>query len=93
MTDHELEKLIEDRLRQTFSPEFLAVINESDAHYGHAGHKAGGRHFKINMSAKALDDLSRVEAHRAVYALFQDLMPMPLHALKIAITKTNAGKL
>lgn len=80
-------KLIRERLIQAFSPESLEVIDESEAHKGHAGYQAGGRHFAIIISAQLLLNLSRVAAHQKIYALFNDLMPHRIHALRIKIKK------
>lgn len=77
--------IIENRLKEAFSPDFLQVIDESDQHAGHAGHGGGGRHFAIIISSPVLTSLSRVEAHRKIYALFSDLMPHKIHALRIVI--------
>lgn len=77
--------LIEARLKKAFAPHFLNVIDESDQHIGHAGHQGGGRHFAIIIESKHFEHLSRIEAHRQIYALFEDLMPEQIHALKIKI--------
>jgi BolA protein len=81
---------IKERLQQAFSPVALEVIDESDQHVGHAGHQGGGRHFAIVIAAHCLDDLPRVEAHQQIYALFDDMMPDQIHALKITVRKSMA---
>jgi BolA family transcriptional regulator, general stress-responsive regulator len=78
-------ELIRQRLEEAFSPIYLKVTDESDAHIGHAGHQGGGRHFAVEIAAPAFADLSRVAAHRAVYSLFTDMMPEQIHALRISI--------
>lgn len=85
-----LEKvtLIKERLQTAFSPVLLEVLDESAAHEGHSGHQGGGRHFAIIIAAHTLDDLPRVEAHQKIYALFQDLMPHDIHALRIQVRKS-----
>ncbi|TAK71602.1 MAG: BolA family transcriptional regulator [Gammaproteobacteria bacterium] len=83
MTDK--KTLIETRLKQAFSPVCLEVIDESEQHRGHAGHQGGGRHFAVVISAACFEGVSRVEAHRKIYALFEDMMPDEIHALRIKI--------
>ena len=78
---------ITERLNKAFSPTHLNVVDESDEHHGHAGHHAGGSHFKVEIAAPALAPLSRVEAHRKVYAVLADLMPHEIHALRIIIQR------
>lgn len=79
--------LIRERLTAAFTPKHLEVIDESDHHVGHAGHKGGGQHFAIVISAQCFSDISRVNAHRKIYDLFSDLIPEEIHALKIKIIK------
>ena len=79
--------IIKTRLQQAFAPTYLEVIDESDKHIGHAGHQGGGRHFAIIISAAKLENSSRIEAHRKIYALFEDMIPAKIHALKIKIIR------
>lgn len=78
-------QLIETRLRDAFNPSQLEVLDESDAHRGHAGHGGGGRHFAIVIAAASFAGKSRVAIHREIYALFPDLIPDEIHALKIKV--------
>ena len=89
MVNEDRIKLLRTRLQQTFSPTFLEVIDESDQHIGHAGHQGGGRHFAIKITAPCFNALTRIEAHRRIYQLFDDLIPHTIHALKIAIIKED----
>lgn len=77
--------LIRMRLEKALSPTYLQVIDESDQHIGHAGHQGGGRHFAIVIKADSLTGLTRVAAHQKIYALFSDLMPDAIHALRITV--------
>lgn len=77
--------LIQSRLNDAFHPTSLIVTDDSDQHAGHAGHGGGGRHFSVAISSAIFVGMSRVEAHRAIYAQFDDLIPHEIHALKIKI--------
>jgi BolA family transcriptional regulator, general stress-responsive regulator len=85
MNASEKKQHIEHKLQQAFTPDHLEVIDESDQHQGHAGHGGGGRHFAVIIQAPYFKGKSRVEAHRAIYALFTDLMPDEVHALRITV--------
>ena len=85
MNGAEKVALITERLQVAFSPAHLEVLDESAAHAGHAGHQGGGRHFAIIITAESLAGLSRVAAHRQIYALFVDLIPHEIHALRICV--------
>jgi len=79
----ELKELIQTRVETAFHPEILRVIDESHQHHGHVAHQAGARHFAIEIRSSQFASMSRIEAHRQIYALFTDIMPHPLHALRI----------
>jgi BolA protein len=81
--------IIKERLQNAFSPDDLEVLDESDQHKGHAGYQGGGRHFAIRISATCFENLSRLEVHRQIYALFNDMMPEKIHALKIKMVKKD----
>lgn len=79
------EKIVE-RLEAAFAPSVLDVVDESEAHRGHAGFQEGGEsHFRVMIEAEAFAGLSRIEKHRAVHgALGKDLVAQ-IHALALTI--------
>ena len=79
------EKIVE-RLEAAFAPSVLDVVDESEAHRGHAGFQEGGEsHFRVTIEAEAFAGLSRIEKHRAVHgALGRDLVA-EIHALALTI--------
>lgn len=87
-----MQVAMEKKLTDAFTPERLAVVNESHLHAGHhhvdGGHEAafdgtGETHFRIRIVSPAFAGLSRVERHRAVNALLADELKAGLHALAI----------
>lgn len=87
-----IQSTIEEKLAAAFSPQRLAVINESHLHAGHhhaaSGHHAtfdgaGETHFRVRIVAEAFAGMSRVERHRAVNALLADELAAGVHALAI----------
>ncbi|WP_116652812.1 BolA family protein [Pelagibacterium sediminicola] len=82
---------IEAVLMQEFAPGHIEVIDESERHRGHAGWREGGNtHFRIRISAPALDAMSRVEQHRAINAVLKPQFDAGLHALAIEVKKSGA---
>lgn len=81
----ERQQLIYDRLMQALQPTYLLVEDESRQHQSHAGFDQAGSHFVITISSTNLHSVSRVDAHRCIYAALHDLMPRPIHALRINI--------
>ena len=87
-----MQKMMESRLKEAFSPLRLDVINESHLHAGHhhvdGGHEAafdgsGETHFRIRIVAPAFAGMSRVERHRTVNDLLAPQLKAGLHALAI----------
>lgn len=68
------------------SPSDLDVVNESALHSGHAGDDGSGEsHWRIVITAPALDGMSRIGRHRAIHnALGPDIIGR-IHALAIDI--------
>ena len=87
-----IQASIEAKLKKAFSPERLAVINESHLHAGHhhveGGHHAefdgkGETHFRVRLVSPAFAGMSRIERHRAVNTALADEIKAGLHALAI----------
>jgi BolA protein len=83
---------IETKLREAFSPESLAVVNESHLHAGHhhgASDHHGGfdgtgeTHFRVRIVSQAFAGESRVARHRAVNAALAAELAGGVHALAI----------
>lgn len=87
-----MQSTMEKKLNAAFSPERLEVVNESHLHAGHH-HLEDGRdaefdgkgetHFRIRIMARQFAGMSRLERHRAVNAVFEDVLQGDLHALAI----------
>jgi BolA protein len=79
---------VHQRLVETLQPTQLEVIDESQAHAGHAGSDGtgSGTHFRVRISAAALAGRPRVAQHRLVYDALRDFLDRGLHALAIEIT-------
>ncbi len=86
-----VESRIEAKLRETFSPVELSVLNESHLHAGHhhdTSHHApfdgsGETHFRVRLVSDAFAGRSRIERHRAVNACLAQELAGGVHALAI----------
>ncbi|MGE5547127.1 MAG: BolA family protein [Solirubrobacterales bacterium] len=75
---------IEQKLTEGLAPTRLAVIDESNRHIGHAGHRPGGEsHFRIEIVSPAFAGKSRIERHRMVNALLADELAGTVHAMAL----------
>ena len=76
--------LITERLTKAFAPESLDVVDESNQHAGHAGHRPGGEtHFRVDIVAQAFRGKSRLERHRMVNETLSGELKRGVHALAI----------
>ena len=76
--------IIEKTLRECFEPVSLEVVDESELHRGHAGFKEGIQtHFKVIISAKIFEEMSRVSREKAVYKALGSGVMQNIHALSI----------
>ncbi len=77
---------IEARLAAAFDPERIEVVDESEAHRGHAGYRDGGEsHFRVILRAPAFASMSRIERHRAVHAALGPDLVGRIHALALDV--------
>jgi BolA protein len=75
---------IRARLTEAFSPASLDVVDESELHKGHAGHRPEGEsHFRIKITAEAFRGKSRVSSHRMIYHELAGEIAEGVHALAI----------
>ena len=75
---------IAQALTSALSPQSLDVIDESDLHKGHAGHRPEGEtHFRVKITAEAFRGKSRVDMPRAINAILADELAAGVHALAI----------
>ena len=75
---------IAEKLTKAFSPDRLAVIDESHRHEGHAGWREGGEtHFRVSIVAAAFAGKSRLERHRLINQALSDELAGGVHALAI----------
>ena len=78
---------IEARLRETFQPRVLEVVDDSERHRGHGGYQEGGEsHFKVTIAADAFAGMSRIARHRAVHAALGADLVSEIHALGLTIS-------
>lgn len=75
---------IRAKLQGAFAPVALDVIDESEKHRGHAGHREGGEsHFHVVLRAPAFAAMTRIERHRAVHAALGADLVGRIHALSL----------
>jgi BolA protein len=78
---------IRDRIRTKLAvlePLELELVDQSEAHRGHAGWRDGGEtHFDLRVVSAAFNGLSRVQRQRLVLDRLKEEFDAGLHALSI----------
>jgi len=76
---------IETILQESFTPERLAVINESHHHAGHqpSFDGEGETHMRVRIVSEKFRDMNRLQRHRAINAALKPVLDAGLHALAI----------
>lgn len=80
------------KLEAAFTPNRLEIIDDSDKHHGHAGHREGGEsHFTVVIEAGAFAGVNRVARQRMVYAALAEELAGPVHALSVKALAPGEG--
>lgn len=78
---------IRSKLDAAFAPAKLEVIDDSDKHAGHSGHRDGGEsHFTVVIEAAAFAGVARVQRQRKIYGILAEELAGPIHALSVKAT-------
>ena len=87
-----LADLITRNLTAAFAPESLRVLDESNQHAGHAGHRPGGEsHFRLYIVSEAFRGKSRLERHRMINDTLIGELQGGVHALAIHAAAPDEG--
>jgi BolA protein len=77
-----IKDVIYKTIAESFMPEKLEIIDESNKHAGHAGsHPQGESHFLIRISASAFAGKSRVEREKLLRKAIDTATPRDIHSI------------
>ena len=75
---------IRSKLASAFAPAKLEVVDDSDKHAGHSGHRdGGGSHFTVVIEAAAFSGVPRIQRQRKIYGVLAEELAGPIHALSV----------
>lgn len=87
-----ISESITEKLTAAFRPTRLEVVDDSERHRGHAGHREGGEsHFNVLIEADAFAGVPRVMRQRKVYAALAEELAGPVHALSLKALAPGEG--
>jgi len=75
--------IIKNKLTTTLNPSTIEIIDNSQAHAGHAGAQSGGGHYHVMIVSEQFAGKSLVQRHQLIYKALGDLMKNEIHALGI----------
>lgn len=85
--DGKVAQQMREKLIAAFQPVYLDVVDESEAHRGHAGFQDGGEsHFRVRIRAAAFAKMSRIERHRAIHKALGGTLISRIHALALEVS-------
>jgi BolA protein len=76
-------EIIKNKLTTALNPISIEIIDNSQAHAGHAGAQSGGGHFHVIIVSEQFAGKSLVQRHQLIYKALGDLMKKEIHALGI----------
>ena len=85
---------VADRIEKKLAalkPDSLEIVDESRAHAGHEGAKAGGGHYRLLIVSQEFAGKTAQLRHRMVYEALGPMMKHEIHAL--AITAYAPGEI
>jgi len=92
MSDTRVER-IHATLKSALQPDFIDIIDDSQAHAGDPGAQNGAGHYVLSIVSSQFAGRSMVQRHQMVYSALASFMPAEIHALRIkAITPDEKAK-
>lgn len=76
----QVQKIIQDKLKQRFLADYLKVENES---HNHSVPINSETHFKVTLVCKEFDGVRLIMRHRLVNELLAEELAGPIHALAL----------
>jgi BolA family transcriptional regulator, general stress-responsive regulator len=85
-TEMTIAETIRTKLEAAFAPAKLEVLDESDRHVGHAGHREGGEtHFRVAIVSAVFVGMPRIARHRKVHDVLDAELKGRVHALALTL--------
>ena len=74
-----IQEIIDEKIRKEFSPNHLAIVNESHLHGGLSQES----HFKITIVSEVFSGVARVKRHQKIYKSLEIELSSEIHALAL----------
>ena len=81
-----------EQLLSALHPTHIEITDESHQHAGHAGARAGGGHYVLDIVSAEFAGKATMARHRMIYSALGDLMKREIHALTVVAHTPNEIK-
>jgi BolA protein len=82
MSNSRVER-IQATINTVLQPDYLDIIDDSQAHAGDPGAQNGAGHYVVSIVSNQFVGRSMVQRHQMVYSALSSFMPAEIHALRI----------
>ena len=87
-----ITQAIKKKLENHLNPLYLKLIDNSDQHFGHAGHTGRNEtHFSLTIVSKKFEGLTMLKQHKMVYEILADEIKK-IHAFTLKTLKPSQTK-
>ena len=76
---------IKSKINSNTNLKLVSLIDNSKLHGGHSSFDPNKFHLKLIVKSEKLRKMSKIEAHKFIYAILKDEMKSKIHALEIVI--------
>ena len=80
-----LREIIHQKITEALAPDTLEIVDESAAHKDHHHGMGDETHFHVQISAKCLDGLTRIQQHRRVYEALEQELKTDVHSVRVTV--------
>ena len=82
-----MKNIIERKIKEGISPDYLEVVNDSHNHKGHSGDDGTGEsHFIIKIKSSKFDGVNKISSHRMLNLVLEDELKI-IHSISFLIEK------
>ena len=85
MKINSLIKIIEDKLKKSFTISTLKIEDKSFLHEKHQNFSKDKFHIKLTIDSPELKKINSIKANRQIYSVLKDEMNISIHSLQIII--------
>ena len=76
---------VKAKINKEFEPEKLILVDNSSLHKKHSSFDSNKFHIKLIIKSKKLENMTKIDSHRAIFSILDNEMKNKIHALEIVV--------